>query len=266
MILYQDAALVVVNKPAGLSSEVGLPPGCGAVGAAGRLCGHRCTGWTPVYLALVYSRTPKAAATSDTAESPRAEEAYAVLDGRAAPAQNTLPARSSPSSTRPTLPGTGRNAAGTRHPAGLSVQGQPEGAGSSRSAARARGAGSRARIPHRHLERNTEPCGHHPPHRADPSDPGAVRLPAASALGRRQIRQPFQGNRCTASRELFPPGPGSRWSSHWKSRTRHHGTFSILLRQIGPPIFAFGLNTAEALLSGERSYGTTNVQNRRHDL
>ena len=25
MILYQDAALVVVNKPAGLSSEAGLP-------------------------------------------------------------------------------------------------------------------------------------------------------------------------------------------------------------------------------------------------
>ena len=37
MILYEDAALVVLDKPAGLSSEEGVP-------AALR---GWCTGWTP---------------------------------------------------------------------------------------------------------------------------------------------------------------------------------------------------------------------------
>ena len=92
MILYQDAAFVVVNKPAGLSSEAGLPARLRELwGQPDAYVGivHRLdTGVTGL---MVCARTPKAAATL-TRQITQSQEAYAVLDGRAAPAQNTLPA------------------------------------------------------------------------------------------------------------------------------------------------------------------------------
>ena len=115
MILYQDAALVVVNKPAGLSSEAGLPARLRELwGQPDAYVGivHRLD--TGVSGLMVCARTPKAAAAL-TRQITQSQEAYAVLDGRAAPTQNTLPA---PVFTRT----AGR-------------------AGSSRSAARAKGCG-----------------------------------------------------------------------------------------------------------------------------
>ena len=92
MILYQDAALVVVNKPAGLSSEAGLPARLRELwGQPDAYVGivHRLD--TGVSGLMVCARTPKAAAAL-TRQITQSQEAYAVLDGRAAPAQNTLPA------------------------------------------------------------------------------------------------------------------------------------------------------------------------------
>ena len=92
MILYQDAALVVVNKPAGLSSEAGLPARLRELwGQPEAYVGivHRLD--TGVSGLMVCARTPKAAAAL-TRQITQSQEAYAVLDGRAAPAQNTLPA------------------------------------------------------------------------------------------------------------------------------------------------------------------------------
>ena len=92
MILYQDAALVVVNKPAGLSSEAGLPARLRELwGQPDAYVGivHRLD--TGVSGLMVCARTPKAAAAL-TRQITQSQEAYAVLDGRAAPTQNTLPA------------------------------------------------------------------------------------------------------------------------------------------------------------------------------
>ena len=92
MILYQDAALVVVNKPTGLSSEAGLPARLRELwGQPDAYVGivHRLD--TGVSGLMVCARTPKAAAAL-TRQITQSQEAYAVLDGRAAPAQNTLPA------------------------------------------------------------------------------------------------------------------------------------------------------------------------------
>ena len=92
MIRYQDAALVVVNKPAGLSSEAGLPARLRELwGQPNAYVGivHRLD--TGVSGLMVCARTPKAAAAL-TRQITQSQEAYAVLDGRAAPAQNTLPA------------------------------------------------------------------------------------------------------------------------------------------------------------------------------
>ena len=91
-ILYEDASIVVLDKPAGLSSEEGVPAALrqrwnapdAFVGVVHRLD-------TGVSGLMVCARTPKAAAAL-TRQITQSQEAYAVLDGRAAPAQNTLPA------------------------------------------------------------------------------------------------------------------------------------------------------------------------------
>ncbi|MEI3250942.1 MAG: hypothetical protein V8R95_11230 [Faecalibacterium sp.] len=46
-ILYEDNALVVLDKPAGLSSEEGVPPPCGSTGTPRMPLWGWCTGWTP---------------------------------------------------------------------------------------------------------------------------------------------------------------------------------------------------------------------------
>ena len=82
-ILYEDAALVVLDKPAGLSSEEGVPAALRAhwnapdafVGVVHRLD----TGVTGL---MVYARTPAAAAILSR-QVTQSQNAYAVQDGRA---------------------------------------------------------------------------------------------------------------------------------------------------------------------------------------
>ena len=83
MILYEDAALVVLDKPAGLSSEEGVPAALRAhwnapdafVGVVHRLD-------TGVSGLMVYARTPATAAALSR-QVTQSQDAYAVQDGRA---------------------------------------------------------------------------------------------------------------------------------------------------------------------------------------
>ena len=89
MIVYEDAALVVVNKPAGLSSEEGVP-------AALRRLWNRPDAYvgivhrldTGVSGLMVCARTPGAAAAL-TRQVTESQQAYAVRDGRAEPGPGT---------------------------------------------------------------------------------------------------------------------------------------------------------------------------------
>ena len=82
-ILYEDAALVVVDKPAGLSSEEGVPAALRThwnapdafVGVVHRLD-------TGVSGLMVFAKTPKAAAELSR-QVTQSQNAYAVQDGRA---------------------------------------------------------------------------------------------------------------------------------------------------------------------------------------
>ena len=163
-ILYEDTALVVLDKPAGLTSEEGVPAALrqrwgrpdAYVGVIHRLD-------TGVSGLMVYARTPGAAAAL-TKQVTESQQAYAILDGRAeagpgAPAQPCfLKTYRAVIAGGPDeqLPPEG-------HPAGLSVQGQPEGPGLSGKAPPQGGAGSRAGIPHRGdgTGQFPEPCGDH---------------------------------------------------------------------------------------------------------
>lgn len=92
MILYEDAALVVVNKPAGLSSEAGVPAALRELwGRPDAYVGivHRLD--TGVSGLMVCAKAPAAAAAL-TRQITQSQEAYAVLDGRAGPAPAALPA------------------------------------------------------------------------------------------------------------------------------------------------------------------------------
>lgn len=89
MILYEDAALVVLDKPAGLSSEEGVPAALrehwnkpdAYVGVIHRLD-------TGVSGLMVYAKTPAAAAALSR-QVTQSQQFYAVQDGRAEPAPGT---------------------------------------------------------------------------------------------------------------------------------------------------------------------------------
>ena len=91
-ILYEDTALVVLDKPAGLTSEEGVPAALRQRwGRPDAYVGiiHRLD--TGVSGLMVYARTPGAAAAL-TKQVTESQQAYAILDGRAeagpgAPAQ-----------------------------------------------------------------------------------------------------------------------------------------------------------------------------------
>ena len=82
-VVYEDAALVVVDKPAGLSSEEGVPAQLRTlwqkpdayVGVIHRLD-------VGVSGLMVYAKTPAAAAALSR-QVTQSQEAYAILDGRA---------------------------------------------------------------------------------------------------------------------------------------------------------------------------------------
>ena len=82
-IIYEDDALVVLDKPAGCSSEEGVPQRLREQwGKPGAYVGviHRLD--TGVSGLMVYAKTPQAAAALSR-QVTRSQEAYAVQDGRA---------------------------------------------------------------------------------------------------------------------------------------------------------------------------------------
>lgn len=82
-ILYEDAALVVVDKPAGLSSEEGVPAALRQLwGQPDAFVGvvHRLD--TGVSGLMVFAKTPGAAAALSR-QITQSQNAYAVQDGRA---------------------------------------------------------------------------------------------------------------------------------------------------------------------------------------
>ena len=83
-LLYEDAALVVLDKPAGLSSEEGVPAALRQLwGRPDAFVGvvHRLD--TGVSGLMVFAKTPKAAAELSR-QIAQSQNAYAVQDGRAA--------------------------------------------------------------------------------------------------------------------------------------------------------------------------------------
>ena len=82
-ILYEDASIVVLDKPAGLTSEGGVPAALRQLwNAPDAFVGvvHRLD--TGVSGLMVYARTPAAAAALSR-QVTQSQEAYAVRDGRA---------------------------------------------------------------------------------------------------------------------------------------------------------------------------------------
>ena len=193
-ILYEDTALVVLDKPAGLTSEEGVPAALrqrwgGPDAYVGVI--HRLD--TGVSGLMVYARTPEAAAAL-TKQVTESQQAYAILDGRAeagpgAPAQPCFL-----KTYRAVIAG------------GPDEQLPPEGIlrdylfKDSRKGRVFPVKRSRKGVREAVLEYRI----------ADTSDPGAVCLPEAPALRRRQIWQSVQGGHCPAERRaaVRPPGDG----------------------------------------------------------
>ena len=89
MILYEDTALVVVDKPAGLSSEDGVPAALRKLwGRPDAYVGviHRLD--TGVSGLMVYAKTPQAAAALSR-QVTQSQQVYAEQDGRAESAAGT---------------------------------------------------------------------------------------------------------------------------------------------------------------------------------
>ena len=202
-ILYEDAALVVLDKPAGLSSEEGVPAALRQLwGQPDAFVGvvHRLD--TGVSGLMVFARTPGAAAALSR-QITQSQNAYAVQDGRAEGEPEVPQFIKRYRAVIAGGPGEALPAEGTLRdwPEGPGLPGQPPPQGR---------AGSRFGISHPENSRGHEPCGHHSAHRPHPSDPGAVCIPEASAGRRRQIRKPRKRQHCPA--ELRPAvfAPGDR--------------------------------------------------------
>ena len=89
MILYEDTALVVLDKPAGLSSEDGVPAALRKLwGRPDAYVGviHRLD--TGVSGLMVYAKTPQAAAALSR-QVTQSQQFYAEQDGRAEPNSGT---------------------------------------------------------------------------------------------------------------------------------------------------------------------------------
>ena len=155
-ILYEDNALVVLDKPAGLSSEEGVPTALqqhwdtpeAFVGVVHRLD-------TGVSGLMVFARTPAAAAALSR-QITQSQEAYAVQDGRA---EGRAEAPCFVKQYRAVLSGGPNDAlpaAGLR--AGRAVQGQPQRPGVPGQPPAQGRAGSRAGIPHCPADAGCLPC------------------------------------------------------------------------------------------------------------
>ena len=203
-ILYEDAALVVLDKPAGLSSEEGVPAALRQLwGQPDAFVGvvHRLD--TGVSGLMVFARTPGAAAALSR-QITQSQNAYAVQDGRAE-GEPEVPQfikryraviAGGPDEALP-VEGTLRDwlfkdsRRGRVFPVSRPRRGVREAVLEYRIVKTA-GEMSLAEI------------------RPHPSDPGAVCIPEASAGRRRQIRKPRKRQHCPA--ELRPAvfAPGDR--------------------------------------------------------
>ena len=223
MILYEDTALVVLDKPAGLSSEDGVPAALRKLwGRPDAYVGviHRLD--TGVSGLMVYAKTPQAAAALSR-QVTQSQQVYAEQDGRIEPDAGTPAAPPFVKQYRALiaggpdekLPAEGvlrdylfkDSRKGRVFPVSRPRKGVKEAVLEYCISASAPG-------------RQRQPCGHHSPHRAHPPDTGAVRVPPPPTPGRRQIRQPHQGRHCASERTaplhpsrhrkgngLPPPGP-----------------------------------------------------------
>ena len=202
-ILYQDAALVVVEKPAGLSSEEGMTAALrqhwdtpdAFVGVVHRLD-------TGVSGLMVFARTPAAAAALSR-QITQSQEAYAVQDGRA---EGRAEAPCFVKQYRAVLSGGPNDAL----PAAGTLRDwlfKDSRRGRVFPVSRPRKGVREAVLEYRIVKTAGEMSLAHRPHS---SDPGAVCLPEASPVGRRQIRQPCEGCHCPAELRSAVRTPGHR--------------------------------------------------------
>ena len=201
-ILYEDNALVVLDKPAGLSSEEGVPAALrqhwdtpdAFVGVVHRLD-------TGVSGLMVFARTPAAAAALSR-QITQSQEAYAVQDGRA---EGRAEAPCFVKQYRAVLSGGPNDAL----PAAGTLRDwlfKDSRRGRVFPVSRPR-KGVREAVLEYCIVRQTQDD---PAHRPHSSDPGAVCLPEASPVGRRQIRQPCEGCHCPAELRSAVRTPGHR--------------------------------------------------------
>ena len=248
-ILYEDDALVVLDKPAGCSSEEGVPQRLREQwGKPDAYVGviHRLD--TGVSGLMVYAKTPQAAAALSR-QVTRSQEAYAVQDGRAegTPAaprfikQYRAVIAGGPDEALP-AEGTLRDHLfkDSRKGRVFPVSRPPQGCERSCTGVSHCGHGRRWSV---------QSGGHHPPHRADPSDPGAVCLPEASALGRWQVRQPRQGGHRPAERPAAVLPPGERREDGIRVGHASRGTVGFV--QSAVPVTPLSLLRSQLPLKGE---------------
>ena len=153
-ILYEDAALVVLDKPAGLSSEEGVPAALRQLwGQPDAFVGvvHRLD--TGVSGLMVFARTPGAAAALSR-QITQSQNAYAVQDGRAEGKPEVPQFIKQYRAVIAGGPDEALPAEGTLRD-WLFKDSRRAGVPVSRPAGRA---GSRAGIPHRENGRRDEPC------------------------------------------------------------------------------------------------------------
>ena len=215
MILYEDAALVVLDKPAGLSSEEGVPAALRQLwGQPDAFVGvvHRLD--TGVSGLMVYARTPAAAAALSR-QVTQSQDAYAVQDGRA---EGKAAAPQFVKQYRAVLAG----APDAQLPAAGLLRDylfKDSRKGRVFPVSRPRKGVREAVLEYRILATAGE---NSPAHRAHPSDPGAVCQPQAPAVRRWQIRQPPEGQHCPAKLRPALCAPGHRQA---------HGLFSAPARR-----------------------------------
>ena len=246
-IIYEDDALVVLDKPAGCSSEEGVPQRLREQwGKPDAYVGviHRLD--TGVSGLMVYAKTPQAAAALSR-QVTRSQEAYAVLDGRAegTPAaprfikQYRAVIAGGPDEALP-AEGTLRDhlfkdsRKGRVFPVSRPRKGVKEAVLEYRIAATAEdGAFSLADI--------TLHTGR--------THPGAVCLPEASALGRWQVRQPRQGGHRPAERPAAVLPPGERREDGIRVGHASRGTVGFV--QSAVPVTPLSLLRSQLPLKGE---------------
>lgn len=219
-VIYQDAALAVVAKPAGLSSEQGLPQALRQLWGEDAYVGivHRLD--TPTTGLMVCARTPAAAAALTRQITDSAAWYAASPDARPADGPSFIKRYRAVVAAGDNAPledaglwqdllfkdsRTGRVYPGAAPPQG--------------------GPGCRAGVPGSRPQHRPCPGGGHPAHRPHPPDPGAVCRPPPPPVGGRTLRQPLQRR----------PGPAMYGTAFHPPRHRPADASSTLPPPSGEP-------------------------------